>query len=140
MVEVFDPTDFYLFASCLYSLRHKDNESVVKRTIISRAYYSSLICCSKKFGIPTTGPNGHMTLINQVGKHNTRLGNSMRDLNELRRASDYESKPISDKEVQRSLMGARYVLSELGYIDINNLAVKNFLDLTQGAVGTSAKL
>lgn len=129
---LFEPREFYHFASWLYAVRPAVSEDALKRTIIGRAYYAALLGGSKKTGTSTVGKNGHNDVINAVQSVDSQAANQLRSMIKLRRKADYEDTKMNERDVQLCLRGAKVVLVNLGYMAANDPEYSmDYLDKTK---------
>lgn len=114
---LFEPVEFYRFASWLYSTKPDASADVLKRTIIGRAYYAALLAGSNATGTPTAGHKGHQDVIDAVRRLDSRAGNRLSAMNLARRSADYQMQFVNDRDVMNTLGGARVVLESLGLLN-----------------------
>ena len=111
----FDFAELYALASWLHATQTEPHAEAIKRTIIGRAYYAALICARDFTGATTIGPQGHKMVVNALKLRNSRAGNNLDTLRQIRHKADYEaSASISDRDVGIALRNALIVLNATG--------------------------
>ena len=112
----FNPVDFYKFAGDLYKNQQYDNNEVVYRTVIGRAYYSAFLCAKTHFNIKNTSGSVHNEVIAYAKEKNKTLGLQLIDLKALRHKADYQlNETVQRHEAIQSLRLAKTILITLNY-------------------------
>lgn len=111
---IFDPADFYAFASWLFHTKPAASSQALRRTIIGRAYYAALICARDATGSSTSGANGHKNVVDALRKQDLAAGSKLDSLRLARQKADYENPSVTSRDVEISLKAAQIVLEAVG--------------------------
>lgn len=111
----FKGTDFYQFASDLYSAAKEEEEAKI-RSIVSRAYYGAFLASRDKAGITSMSATVHA----QTSQHYLNIGkssvaNRLDDLRTRRNNADYDTGiKIDKRKAGEALVYAKKILDDLG--------------------------
>lgn len=127
--DIFDPADFYAFASWLNSTKPGASSQALRRTIVGRAYYAALICARDATKTSTSGLGGHKNVVTALKQKNHTAGSKLDELRLKRHKADYESDELTPREVEIALKAALVVLQALGKFVDNSAPFKcDYLD------------
>lgn len=112
--SIFDPVDFYRFASWLYAKKADNAPEELSRAIIGRAYYAAFLAAREAAKVQGSGARIHNEVIAHWLQRNTTISNRLRDLKLRREQADYKLDPkLGDREAGESLCLCENILLAL---------------------------
>lgn len=123
--SVFNPVDFYRFASWLYEKKVDNAPEELSRAIIGRAYYAAFLAAREVSKVQGSGARIHNDVIAHWLQRNTTISNRLSGLKVLREQADYQLDPkLGDREAGESLRLCKNILLALG--KMNALDIPQF--------------
>lgn len=110
----FDPNQYYAYASKLRIGLKMDGAEL--RSLISRAYYGAFITARDEIGYPSTGPDGHVQVINMYRGNETgdTIATNLSSLKKLRESADYKpNENLVVNDADKAIAYSKKVLSLL---------------------------
>lgn len=90
MKNVFDPQEFYKFASWLYEIKDQKDSEALYRAIVGRAYYSAFLAARDRAGLTNAGAGIHRAVIEYwETKKKISVSNRLKSLKARREKADY---------------------------------------------------
>ena len=113
---MFDPREYYAFASKLYA--YEDSQECY-RTTVSRAYYAAFLVARDKRNLSSVGEGGHLRVVdnlrNSTDIADIKTGNRLDSLRTLRTKADYKcQESLVKREAGESLALSQKILEHLG--------------------------